>query len=151
MKKRILLLSIVLVSLTASTFAADAPAISKNVISSFNKQFSNAHDIQWENQADFIKARFTMNEIVLFAYFNRNGDLLAVSRFINPNQLPLALLSSLKKQYMDYWVSDLFEIQTESGTSYYITIENADQKQVLKSEGISSWMVYQKQKKAYAE
>lgn len=92
-----------------------------------------------------------MNEIVLFAYFNRNGDLLAVSRFINPNQLPLALLSSLKKQYMDYWVSDLFEIQTESGTSYYITIENADQKQVLKSEGISSWMVYQKQKKAYAE
>ncbi len=39
MKKRILLLSIVLVSFTAFSFAADAPAISKNVISSFNKHF----------------------------------------------------------------------------------------------------------------
>jgi len=43
MKKRILLLSIVLVSFTAFSFAADAPAISKNAISSFNKQFSNRH------------------------------------------------------------------------------------------------------------
>jgi hypothetical protein len=151
MKKRILLLSIVLVSFTAFSFAADAPAISKNVISSFNKQFSNARDIKWENQASFVKAQFTMNDIVLYAYFNKNGELLAVTRFISPNQLPLEILTSLKKTYTGFWISDLFEIQSETGTAYYATLQNADQILILKSEGTSGWQTFQIVRKENAE
>jgi hypothetical protein len=147
MKKRILLLSIALVSLTAFSFAADAPAVSKNIISSFNKQFSNARDIKWESQANFVKAQFTVNEMVLTAYFNESGELVAVTRFISPSQLPLELMSSLKKAHSGAWISDLFEIQTESGTSYYATLEDADQIVVLKSEGINGWQTFQKEKK----
>jgi hypothetical protein len=150
MKKRILFLSIVLVSFTAFSFAADAPAISKNVISSFNKQFSNARDIKWERQANFIKAEFSVNEIVLFAYFNNNGDLLAVTRFISPSQLPLELLTSLKKTHSDFWISDLFEIQTEAGTAYYATLQDADKIVILKSEGINGWQTFQREKKENA-
>src|ERR1700730_6122542 len=105
MKKKILLLSIVLVSLTAFSFAADAPSISKNVLSSFNKQFTGARDIKWESQVSFIKAEFTIDEMTLYAYFNRNGELLAVTRFIGPNQLPLEILTSLRKAYKSYWIS----------------------------------------------
>jgi hypothetical protein len=89
--------------------------------------------------------------MVLFAYFNKGGELIAVTRFISPNQLPLELLTSLKKTNSNYWVSDLFEIQTESGTSYFATIENADQIVVLKSEGINGWQTFQKEKKNNAE
>lgn len=151
MKKKILLLSILLVSFTAFSFAADAPAISKNVISSFNKEFSTAKDIKWENQANFVKAEFTVNDMVLFAYFNHNGDLLAVTRFISPSQLPLQNLISLRNSYAHYWVTDLFEIQTENGTAYYATIENADQILILKAEGTSGWQTFQREKKAHAE
>jgi hypothetical protein len=151
MKKRILLLSIALISFTAFSFAADAPAISKNVISSFNKQFATAHDIKWENKANFVKAEFTQNEVVLTAYFNLNGELIAVTRFISPSQLPLELLTSLKKSNTSNWISDLFEIQTENGTAYYATLENADQIIVLKSEGNSGWQIFQKEKKENAE
>jgi hypothetical protein len=150
MKKKLLLLSIALVGFTAFSFA-DAPAINKNVISSFNRQFSSAHDIQWENQVNYIKAQFTMNDMVLYAYFNENGELLAVTRFISTHQLPLSLISTLKKGYDNYWVSDLFEIQTESGTSYYATLESADQILILKSEGISGWNIYKREKGHYAE
>ena len=151
MKKRILLLSIVLVSFTAFSFAADAPVISKNVISSFQKQFSGARDIKWDNQPNFVKAQFTIDNIVLYAYFNKTGDLIAVTRFISPTQLPLELLTSLKEDHKGYWISDLFEIKTENGTSYYATLENADQVVVLKSEGISGWNTFQKEKKDHAE
>ncbi len=151
MKKRILLLSIALVSFTAFSFAAETPAVSKNIVNSFNKQFSNAHDIQWDTHENYVKAQFTMNDMVLFAFFNNNGDLMAITRFISPNQLPLSLISSLKKEFTNYWVSDLFEIQTEAGTAYYATLENTDQTIVLKSEGISGWMMFQKEKKNNAE
>jgi hypothetical protein len=151
MKKRILFLSIALVSFTAFSFAAVTPAISKNVISSFNKQFSSARDIKWEHQANFTKAEFTINDMILSAYFNNNGELVAVTRFISPNQLPLQIFTSLKSNYSNYWVTDLFEIQTENGTSYYVTIQNADQILILKSEGISGWQTFQREKKAHAE
>jgi hypothetical protein len=147
MKKRILLLSIALVSFTAFSFAAETPAVSKNIVSSFNKQFSNAQDIQWDTHENYVKAQFTMNDMVLFAFFNNNGDLLAITRFISPNQLPLSLISNLKKDF----TSDLFEIQTEAGTSYYATLENADQTIVLKSEGTIGWMMFQKERKTNAE
>jgi hypothetical protein len=151
MKKRILLLSIVLVSFTAFSFAADAPAISKNVVSSFNKQFSNARDIKWENGSNFVKAQFTVNEKVLFAYFNNSGELIAITRFISSDKLPPEILTSLKKITSNFWISDLFEIQTESGTEYYATLENADQIIVLKSEGTNGWQIYQREKKENAE
>jgi hypothetical protein len=159
MKKRILLLSIALVSFTAFSFAAVTPtttslapaSVSKNVINSFNREFANASNIQWEVKENFVKAQFSVNDMVLFAYFNKGGELIAVTRFISPNQLPLELLTSLKKTNSNYWVSDLFEIQTESGTSYFATVENADQIVVLKSEGISGWQTFQKEKKNNAE
>jgi hypothetical protein len=151
MKKRILLLSIVLVSFTAFSFAADVPVISKNVVISFNKQFASAHDVKWIQQANFVKAEFTINDMVLFAYFNHNGELIAVTRYISTTQLPLEILTSLKSNYADYWVTDLFEIQSESGTSYFATIENADQVIILKSEGISGWQNFQRVKKVHAE
>jgi hypothetical protein len=159
MKKRILLLSIALVSFTAFSFAAVTPtttslapaSISKNVINSFNREFANASNIQWEVKENFVKVQFNVNDMVLFAYFNKGGELIAVTRFISPNQLPPELLTSLKKTNSNYWVSDLFEIQTESGTSYFATVENADQIVVLKSEGINGWQTFQKEKKNNAE
>ncbi len=147
MKKRILFLSIALVSLTAFSYAADAPAISKNIMHSFNRQFSNARDIKWENRADFTKAEFIVNDQVLFAYYNNNGDLIAVTRYISPKQLPLEILTTLKSDYSGFWISDLFEIQTENGTAYYATLQNADQIVVLKSEGLSGWQTFQRQTK----
>jgi len=151
MKKRILLLSIALVSFTAFSFAADAPSISKNVIHSFYQQFSNAQDIKWQANAQFIKAEFTINDMVLYAYFNNGGDLIALTRFISPNQLPLEIMTSLKKQYTGHWVSDLFEIESVTGTEYYATLENADEIVILKSEGTSGWMTFQKIKKEDAK
>ena len=44
------------------------------------------------NQANFVKAQFNVNDMVLFAYFNKSGELIAVTRFISPNQLPLRII-----------------------------------------------------------
>jgi hypothetical protein len=148
MKKKILLLSIALMSLTVFSFANATPSsVSKSVVTSFNRQFSNAINVQWESTENYVKAQFSVNDMVLSAYFNSNGELIAITRYISPNQLPLELQSSLKKMVANSWVSDLFEIQTETGTSYYVTTENANQIVILKSEGTNGWQLFQKEKK----
>jgi hypothetical protein len=115
----------------------------------FKKDFTTATNVSWEQtQQGYVRATFCLNEQVLYAYYNTNGELKAVVRNITSDQLPLSLLTELKKSYNnDYWISDLFEVATDDQTNYYVTLENSDKKIVLKSEGTSSWNVFSKSKK----
>ena len=83
----------------------------------------------------------------VFAYYSTEGDLIAITRHISPDALPLSLQIDLKKEYEGYWISDLFEMAKNETTSYFITLENADSQLVLKSTGGSKWEVYKKEKK----
>ncbi len=125
--------------------------IGQKTLSAFKSDFTNASHTTWEQKAGFIKATFSLNGQVLCAYYNNDGELQAVVRNIISDQLPLNLLASLKKDYADYWITDLFEISAGSETSYYVTLENSDKKIVLKSDGASYWNVFSKEKKALAE
>jgi len=57
------------------------------------------------------------------------------------------LLNELKDQYSKYWVSNLMEVNNNSGTKYYITVENAETKLVLYTTGSGGWAVFNKSKK----
>ena len=146
MKRTIFALALSLVLGTAS-FANNDESINERAAQSFKKEFAQAKDVSWQKTGDMIRATFTLNERVLFAYYNQSGDLMAITRNITTDQLPIALQTLLRKNYSDYWVSDLFEMVSGGQTSYYITVENADHKVVLKSEDFGSWSNYRKEKK----
>ena len=146
MKKRILILALLLTGISYS-FANTTDGINKKTVASFNKDFSNAHDIRWERKNDFVLVTFSYNNAVMFAYYTTEGDLIAVARNILSDRLPISQLLSLKKNYSDYWISDLFEVSKNHDTFYYVTLENADHKMVLKSVNDGSWDVYSKKEK----
>ena len=62
-------------------------------------------------------------------------------RNILSNQLPARLLSSIKKNYKDYWITDLYKEVVNGKVSYYITLENADQKVKLNTTHSPGWSV----------
>lgn len=147
MKKSILMWVMMLTIGLTSTFANNEGSINQRAVSSFRKDFTNAQDVKWENNKDFVKATFRMNDQVMFAYYSQTGDLMAVTRNILSNQLPINLLAYLKKSYGNYWISDLFEVSSATDASYYVTLQSAEHTLVLKSTGISGWEVYKKEKK----
>jgi len=131
-----------------SAFAANNDeVVNQQALRAFKRDFANASNISWEQKETYTKATFSLNGQVLFAYYNTNGDLQAVVRNIVSDQLPINLLSELKNEYSDYWISDLFEIATDGQTTYYITLENSEKRIVLKSQGTSFWSVFSKEKK----
>ena len=73
-----------------------------------------------------------------------------MTRNISSLELPISLQANLKNNYSKYWISDLFEVSNQEGTSYYITMENADSKIVLKSSGNGRWNTYKKMAKISA-
>jgi hypothetical protein len=146
MKKIILSLATMLM-MGIGAFAATNGEVNQLAVNAFHKEFVNARNIVFEQKQDQIKVTFTMNDQVLFAYYNNNGDLQAVVRNIVSTQLPINLLANLKQEYNGFWISELFEIASDDQSTYYVTLENADKKIVLRSNGSESWSVYAKSKK----
>ncbi len=144
MKKMILTLAIAVSTLSA--FAGEEK-VTPRVLNAFKNEFSTAKEVEWTIGSNYCMATFNYNDKYVFAYYTFDGILLGLSHYISPADLPMALQNSLKKDYSDYWVSDLFEVAKNGKTEYYITLENAGKKMVLQSSGGNDWDEYKKVKK----
>lgn len=140
MKKIIVILAIAISSFSA--FASEP--VSSTVLNAFNKEFTGVKDVKWTSGENYVKASFVFNGQNVVAFYEQNGQLIAMTRNITSLEMPISLQTSLKNQYKGYWISDLFEMSNNEGTVYYITMENADSKLVLKSNGSSKWTSFKR-------
>lgn len=124
-----------------------AKKVNSKVLKSFQSSFKTATDVDWTVSENFYKADFSLNGQYVAAYYDEAGQLIALTRNISSVQLPIALQTDLKKDHEGYWISDLFELANEQGTTYYVTLETADTKLILKSAG-AGWTRYEKQRKS---
>jgi len=146
MKKITIMLAMMLTLTTTWAFTGEKE-ISKTALTAFKAGFAGATNATWHADNEFYRVTFTLNDEKLFAFYTNDGEFMAVTRYISPVQLPLYLQNSLRKFYRNAWVSDLFEVATNNRTTYYVTLENANSKTVLKSVNGRGWSVYQKDKK----
>jgi hypothetical protein len=145
MKKIFLILSLV----TTVSFCSAYPSekVSPKVLLSFKTEFANAQNVEWETGTNYFRAAFTLNDQRIFAYYDPQGELISVGRYISSIQLPINLFSNLKNNYSKYWISDLFEVNNKEGLHYYVTLETADSKLILVSSNGGGWTTYNKSKK----
>jgi hypothetical protein len=57
------------------------------------------------------------------------------------DQLPARLLTDIKKNYKSYWITALCKKTANGKASYYMTLENADQKVSLSAFRPTNWSV----------
>jgi len=146
MKRFLITLTVLFSLISMSSFASDSKVDSR-VLKSFETSFKNATEVDWTVTNNFYKAKFSLNVQYVAAYFDGSGNMIAITRNISSTQLPISLQTNLKNNYEGFWISDLFEVANEEGTTYYVTVENADTKLILKSSN-SDWVTYQKERKS---
>lgn len=146
MKKIMLVLGLMLSVAITSAFASEVK-VSAKVLNAFKKEFSTAQEVNWAAGDNYYKASFKYNDQNIFAYYNLDGELKAVTRYISSLQLPINLLVDLKNDFNEYWVSDLFELNNDEGTHYYITLEDADSVVKMISSNGGAWRTLNKKRK----
>ncbi len=144
--KRLVLILAMIASMGISSFANETK-IAPAALNYFNNSFKSAVQVEWFAGENYYKANFVQDGQYLTAFFDANGEFLAVSRHISALQLSVELQASLKKIQGEFWITGLFEVAEETGTTYYLTLENADSRLVYKSSG-STWSQYQKLSKS---
>lgn len=128
---------------SAKSFTDVTPA----VIQSFKSTYGQATEVNWSITDNFYKADFVLNGQYATVYYDCDGRFMATTRNITSLQLPITLQASLRKEYSDFWISELFELTNNEGTSYYVTLHKADTKITLKSASHSEWASFQKTSK----
>lgn len=142
-------LILIAVALLAGTFTksfANDGAVEPTVLKSFKTTFASATQVDWSMAKELYKAVFFLNGQHISAYYNADGTMEAVTRSITVNSLPVILQNALKNNHKGQWVTDLFEVTNDEGVRYYVTLEDADIKLVLKSSA-TEWSTFQKQRK----
>ena len=144
--KQILIIIAFLTAASFSSRANDEHTVNPVVLKSFEKTFTNACDVNWIESGEVYIAEFKFNNQVITAYYSSTGTLMGLKKNILSTQLPVFLEASLKEQYKGYWITDLMEYGNQGETTYYVTLENADQTLVLKSS-LNTWSLFHKAQK----
>lgn len=145
MKKIVFVLGLLVTVGVCSAYPSER--VSRKVLAAFKTEFTNAQDVEWETGNNYFRAAFTMNEQRIFAFYNVNGEMLSIARYISSVQLPVNLFADIKNDYSNYWISDLFEVSNSEGLHYYVTLETAESTLVMRSDNGGSWSTYNKNKK----
>lgn len=145
MKKIIMTLAVAVSSLFVF---ATGKNVNENVLNAFNTEFSGATEVNWSETEGVYKASFVFNNQHISAFYSADGELMSLARNISSLDLPTTLQNKLRADYGDFWITALSEISNNNeDTDYLITMENADAKVVLKSNG-RKWNLVKKITKA---
>lgn len=139
--KKIIISLVIVFTVAASAFAGDEQ-IDQKVSKAFQKEFSAAQNALWSVINNVYKVTFSYYDRSISAYYDKKGHLLGVTKYMLSTELPYYLQRELKEYYNNYWVANLFELSNENGTTYYVTLQNAEGKIVLSSGGQNSWEWY---------
>src|SRR5690242_13434965 len=109
MKKNLLLLSILLVVGVITSTAQMDPIVDSKVKDSFKKEFPEAQSVKWLGSQDYNRADFVMKDYRLQTFFSKQGDLIETRRDLSYNQLPLAVMKELEKNFPNTELSQIEE------------------------------------------
>lgn len=129
MKKFFLSVCALLTIGTSVILANTVPEANPRALEVFKKEFSSAEQVKWSVEGNYNRASFVMGGNRAVAFFNQEGELLGSMRDILYNQLPLAAIKTLDKQFFGYAVYELRELTNqETGTRYKVVVEGKTKK-----------------------
>lgn len=144
MKKLFVFLTAVI--LTASSWAS--PIENEKIIAAFEKEFTGATDVQWSSgKDDVFLATFLMNNEKMRAWFNEEGDVVAIQRSVNPNQMTYLSVKTVMTLAAQQTILSIAEVNKDGDMYYLVNTENDKYKSLYKLTPAGSLSRMDKKKK----
>jgi hypothetical protein len=122
--------------------------VPESIVTAFTNNFSCATEVRWEGWGNYYKATFRQNDHTIYVFFSDNAELMGIAKNVLSDKLPVLLQAGLKNKYPGFWISELAKYDVSDKTGFLVTIEDADEKLVLKANDNQHWQVYSKEIKA---
>jgi hypothetical protein len=130
MKKVTTILTAIVLLFSATAFAAKGDTVTDQVKGAFEKDFVKAKNVTWQKNGDFYFASFVMNDMMVNAAYDDNGELVGTSRKIALAQVPLSVSLALTEKYSQYTIPDqVTELTYDGETKYQVFV--SDEKKTI--------------------
>lgn len=129
----------------ASFFSANAQGdeIPSAIRESFYANFPSRSNPDWTKVGHLYRAEFSQDNQKQYAFFSNTGEFLVQAHFLRFSSLPERLSYELIKQYAEFTIVDLFEVQNEDEHDYFAIIERNGVTVTLKSVNMK-WKLFDK-------
>lgn len=147
--KKIITSLVLSLAVLSQVSANDGGKIQTRLIKSLEKQFAGAHNVKWETitKENIYHARFVYNNELLSAFFEPNGRIIGIGRYIEVKNMPLLVTQNVNNQYPKYQIQDAIEYTTDGETSYVISMSNETSRVVLRAYSNGTSSIFKKEKK----
>lgn len=151
--KKLVLTLVMFASLLGAATASDGSSKKTNVNdrieSAFKKEFAGATSVTWEHirKHDIYEAKFIFNYERLNAYFDVEGNLIAMGRFVTESNLPLVLRKNIHERFDEYTICEVVEYTTNNETSYLVVLESEKATLVVQGYISGGTSIFKKEKK----
>ena len=144
MKKIVVtLLALLTIGITV-TLAGPATNVDPKILSAFQKEFSFAKNVKWEEEGNLARVVFLLNDQGITAWYNSDAELVTTARNILYNQLPISVMRSLDKEYEGADIFGIVEVSRNSETYYQIRADRQGKKLLLKANPSGNIIVLKK-------
>ncbi|MEP7373732.1 MAG: hypothetical protein ABI675_10115 [Chitinophagaceae bacterium] len=147
MKKSFLLLPLVLVAISLTSFAHINSKVDPRAEQAFNKEFAGASNVTWTTAGNFLKASFVWANYQAVAYYNNDAELVVCVRGLFFNQLPLTVIRSVERNFKNADMLEIREITNDDGVNYAIVLEYKNRKYHVRVNSIGEILEQEKLKK----
>jgi len=144
--KKLIILTCLFAAL--NTAASNPPEVSEKVLKAFNETFMKATDVVWHETQNLYEASFKQSEIITRAIYDTDGNLLRTTRYYSQEDLPVNILTNVKKKYAGKSIFGVTEISTEDEVTYHITLQDEKNWYVVKANNWGNLELSKKYRKA---
>lgn len=137
MKALVTTLALVL-TISLTSLAQNVPTAAKDA---FNSKYPNATDVDWEKKDKDGKtlyiAEYKIGKTEYYAVYDASGKLMKHKTTIMESELPNAVKSTIKNQYKDYKVDDVYRVEKDGKTFYMVELDGkVDKKVAISADGV---------------
>ena len=144
MKKTfVTLFTFLAIGITVS-LAARGTNVDPKILSAFQKEFSFAKNVKWEEEGNLARVVFSLNDQGITAWYNPDAELVTTARNILYSQLPISVIRSMDKEYSGAGILGITEISRNDETYYQIRADKAGKKLLLKGNSSGNIIVLKK-------
>jgi len=141
--KKLFITAAIATLFSASVFAdghtktATKIEVSYSVVNEFNTNFAGATNITWTVNKDFQKANFILNGVKTTAFYNHQGEFVAVTMNVDAKAIPAKAKAEIADKYKGYATQGVIIVQNNTelnpdadDTAYFVDLKN-DSKEIL--------------------
>ena len=140
--KKLFITAAIATMFSASVFAdgtkkANTANVSYTVLNQFSADFADASNVNWTVNKNFQKADFIANGIKMTAFYNLQGDFVALTTDVDARAIPVTAQKEIAEKYKGYNVNEVIVVQNNTElnpdadeTAYFVDLKS-DTKEVL--------------------